>query len=55
MKSYACTRHRERGGGVCPVTVHQPMGEVESALVQYLQEYVLTKGTFDMVQAEIAR
>lgn len=55
VKSYACTRHRERGGSVCPVAVHQPMPEVESALIQYLQEYVLTEETFDMLREAIAR
>ena len=38
----ACTRHRERGAEVCPVTVMQPMDEVEAALVEVVQREILT-------------
>ncbi len=54
VRAYACTRHRERGGSVCPVAVHQPMEEVESALVQCLQEDVLIPDAFRLVREDIA-
>jgi len=41
MMAYGCSRHRDRGSAVCPVTVYQDMGEVEAALVHQLQTYVL--------------
>ena len=42
VKAYGCTFHRERGNAVCDVSVLQPMGEVEDALVHHLQENLLT-------------
>jgi hypothetical protein len=30
-------KHHERGSAVCPVTVHQPIHEIETALVAHLQ------------------
>jgi site-specific DNA recombinase len=41
MMAYGCSRHRDRGSAVCPVTVYQDMAEVEAALVHQLQTYVL--------------
>lgn len=35
VKAYSCTRHRDRGSEVCPVAVHQPIDEVEGALVDF--------------------
>jgi len=51
--SYGCTRHHERGGAVCPVTVHQPMAEVEGALIDHLQRHVLSEGVLQTVLTEI--
>lgn len=55
VKAYACTRHRERGAEVCPVTVNQPMDEVEDALVQSIQRHLLTGAVVDHVLTEIRR
>ena len=43
----------ERGSEVCPVTVHQPMGDVEAALIYHLQQHVLTDGVLQMILADI--
>ena len=53
VKAYSCMRHRERGKEVCPVAVHQPMDEVEAALVDILQREVLTGPVLETVFAEI--
>ena len=53
VKCYGCAKHHERGSAVCPVTVHQPMHEVEDALIHYLQANVLSEGVLDMVLGEI--
>lgn len=50
---YGCAKHHERGSAVCAVTVHQPMAEVESALVDHLQAHVLSDGVLQLVLAEI--
>ena len=50
---YGCAKHHERGSAVCPVTVHQPMGDVEAALIYHLQHHVLTDGVLQMVLADI--
>lgn len=55
VKAYACSRHRERGAEVCPVTVNQPMEEVEDALVEYIQHNLLAGAVFDHVLSEIRR
>ena len=55
VKAYACTRHRERGAEVCPVTVMQPMDEVEAALVEVVQREVLTGTVVESVLAEVRR
>jgi hypothetical protein len=41
VMAYGCARHRDRGNAVCPVTVYQNKEEVEAALVDQLQTYVL--------------
>jgi hypothetical protein len=51
--SYGCARHHERGSAVCSVTVHQPMAEVEGALINHLQRHVLSEGVLQTVLAEI--
>ena len=53
MKVYACSRHHQRGSSVCPVTVYQPMDDVEGALVDYISRHVLTERVLDEVLAEI--
>ncbi len=50
---YGCAKHHERGSAVCAVTVHQPMAEVEAALIHHLQQHVLTDGVLQMVLADI--
>lgn len=50
---YGCAKHHERGSAVCDVTVHQPMAEVEAALVDHLQRHVLSEGVLQTVLAEI--
>ena len=50
---YGCARHHDRGSAVCSVTVHQPMVEVEAALIDHLQQHVLSEGVLDMVLGEI--
>ncbi len=50
---YGCAKHHERGSAVCAVTVHQPMAEVEGALVDHLQRHVLSEGVLQTVLAEI--
>ena len=52
---YGCAKHHERGSAVCPVTVHQPMHEVEAALVDHLQKHVLSEGVLQLVLAEIRK
>jgi site-specific DNA recombinase len=51
VKAYACSRHHTRGREACPVTVYQPMEEVEEALIDYLQREVFTA---DVMQAAFA-
>ena len=50
---YGCAKHHERGSSVCDVKVHQPMAEVEAALVEHLQQHVLSEGVLQTVLAEI--
>lgn len=49
MMAYGCSRHRDRGNAVCPVTVYQSKQEVEAALVDQLQTYVLGEQARAMV------
>lgn len=55
VKTYVCTRHKERGAEACPVTVNQPMDEVEGALVEFVQRHILTSAVLDDVMAEVRR
>jgi DNA invertase Pin-like site-specific DNA recombinase len=50
---YGCAKHHERGSTVCDVTVHQPMYEVEAAIVEHLQQHVLNEGVLQTVLAEV--
>lgn len=58
VKTYSCHRHHDRGSAVCPITVHQPIEEVEDLLIDHIREHVLTPEMVDMVlghvRAEIA-
>jgi site-specific DNA recombinase len=53
VKCYGCTKHHERGSAVCPITVHQPMHEVEAALIDHLQTHVLSDAVLKLVLGEI--
>ncbi|MBI4509502.1 MAG: recombinase family protein [Deltaproteobacteria bacterium] len=53
VPAYACQYHHERGAAVCPVTIHQPVEDVERALVRFLQEKVFTQAVLDRILAEI--
>jgi site-specific DNA recombinase len=53
VRCYGCAKHHDRGSSVCPVTVHQPMEEVESALIEHLQEHVLNDSVLQIVLGEI--
>ncbi len=53
VKCYGCAKHHERGSAVCAVTVHQPMEEVEAALIEHLQKHVLSDGVLNMVLGEV--
>jgi len=50
---YSCGFHRDRGRSVCAVSVHQPMGEVEAALIEHLQQHVLSDDVLNLVLTEI--
>jgi site-specific DNA recombinase len=51
--AYGCSRHRDRGSAVCPVTVYQSKAEVEAALIDQLQTYVLADDALAMVLAQV--
>lgn len=53
VKTYACTWHHQRGNTVCPVTVYQPIEDVEATLVDYVSRHVLTERVVDEVLTEI--
>nr|HEX4317158.1 hypothetical protein [Kofleriaceae bacterium] len=53
MMAYGCSRHRDRGSAVCPVTVYQDMHEVQSALIDQLQRNVLADAMLDLVVGKI--
>lgn len=53
MMAYGCARHRDRGNAVCPVTVYQSKAEVEGALVEQLQTYVLGEQALAMVIGQL--
>ena len=51
--AYGCSRHRDRGSAVCPVTVYQSKAEVEAALIDQLQTYVLGDQALAMVLGQV--
>lgn len=53
MMAYGCARHRDRDNAVCPVTVYQSKEEVEAALVDQLQTYVLGDQALAMVIGQV--
>jgi site-specific DNA recombinase len=53
MMAYGCARHRDRGNAVCQVTVYQSKAEVEGALVDQLQTYVLGEQALAMVIGQV--
>lgn len=55
VKAYACSWHHTRGRTVCPVTVRQPVEDVESALADYLQAHALTPAVVERLLAEVRR
>ena len=55
VKAYACRRHHQCGGKACSVTVHQPMDEVEQALIDHLEREVLTADCAPELVARIQR
>lgn len=59
VKAYLCYFHYQRGKVVCPVSVRQPIYEVENALCDFLQREVLTPATISdlmsKVRAEVER
>src|SRR6185312_4983945 len=58
IMAYGCSRHRDRGSAVCPVTVYQSLDEVHDALLAQLQRNVLEESMLDtisdMIRDEIA-
>ncbi len=53
VKSYVCVYHHKRGPAVYPVTVYQPMEDVERALVAYVDQHVLTPDVIATMATEI--
>jgi hypothetical protein len=51
--AYGCSRHRDRGSAVCPVTIYQSKAEVEAALIDQLQTYVLGERVLAMVIGQV--
>lgn len=58
IKTYSCHRNHDRGKAVCPITIHQPIEEVEELLINHLRERVLAPEMVEMVlehvRAEVA-
>ncbi len=53
VTAYACGWHHKRGEAVCPVTICQPVDEVEGALVRYMCATVLTEEVVDRIVADV--
>ncbi len=53
VKAYTCIHHHTRGASVCPVTIYQPIEEVEGALVAYVADHVLTPTVIEGMTGEI--
>ena len=53
VTAYACGWHHKRGQAVCPVTICQPVDEVEGALVGYMCATVLTEEIVERIVADV--
>jgi hypothetical protein len=53
VRAYACTFHHKRGNVVCPVSLYQPIDEVNGALVDFLKASVLTERVVSQVIADV--
>jgi site-specific DNA recombinase len=53
VKTYSCHRHHDRGSAVCPITIHQPIEEAETLLIDHIREHVLTPEMLDAVLANV--
>jgi hypothetical protein len=53
VKTYSCHRHHDRGSAVCAITIHQPIEEVETLLIDHIREHVLTPEMLDAVLANV--
>jgi site-specific DNA recombinase len=53
VRAYACSFHHKRGNAVCPVTLYQPIDEVNGALVDFLKASVLTESVVARVISEV--
>jgi len=52
IKMYGCRRNRQRGPRACPESVRQEMAEVENALINYLEEDLLTEEVLQTILAK---
>jgi hypothetical protein len=55
IKVYACGRRRDRGGTVCPSILRREIGLIDSAVVNWVRERVLTESYVSDVIAEACR
>jgi DNA invertase Pin-like site-specific DNA recombinase len=53
VKTYSCHRNHQRGSAVCPITIHQPIEEVEGLLLDHLRDHVLNDEMIALVLDEI--
>ena len=53
IKTYSCHRHHDRGSAVCPITIHQPIEEVEDLLIDHIREHVLAPVMVDRVLSHV--
>lgn len=53
IPAYACQFHHERGSAVCPVTIHQPVDEVDRGLAEYLTKVLLTPERVGRLLADV--
>jgi DNA invertase Pin-like site-specific DNA recombinase len=53
VKTYSCHRNHQRGSAVCPITIHQPIEEVEGLLLDHLRDHVINDEMIALVLDEI--
>lgn len=53
VKTYGCSYHQNRGSEVCPVTVRQPVAEVEGQLAEAVRAQVLTDAMVERLLAMV--